>query len=426
MIFQLIISRILLFSTAEGGENNKKSKIPKIFNWRNNKTVLCFYRGVFMKSAFSEVKVEPSFKFHWVFIGAGLMHLTFLIAFACVGMLMMVNINIISILIYVTGAIVTRKGVSKHALAWIIAFFIEVMVHAVICTIIQGVEVSFFLYPLMGMPVYGYLLFGYCDRPTLIRASLFMAVTTFVAGFLTLGFVDHVGSVYTLTGMHEITRTELIVFRTINVTFATLMLMVFTLAFYMELSKLLKALNESNRQLDYIATHDALTGLSNRRSLWTFFDGLEKSGDHFCIILGDLDDFKKINDTYGHECGDIVLKAVSGIILEKTGDEEMACRWGGEEMLIVLRGSREECLKRVGEIKDLITSLGITQDERPVKVSMTFGFVCKDEVVNNSGEVSDTSTELPPAHLGLDNLISEVDKRLYVGKRSGKNVIIAA
>ncbi len=378
-----------------------------------------------MDNAFSEVKVEPSFKFRWIFLGAGLMHLTFLTAFAILGMYMMVCINIVSILIYVSGAIATRKGVSKHAFAWIMAFFAEVLLHAVICTVIQGVEVSFFLYPVMGMPVYGYLLFGYCDRPTLIRASLFMAVTTFVTGILTLVFVDHVGSVYQLTGMHELLRMELIVLRAINVTFATLMLMVFTLAFYMELTKLLKALNESNKRLDYIATHDALTGLSNRRSLWTFFDVLEKSGDHYCIILGDLDDFKKINDTYGHECGDRVLKAVSDIILEKTGDEEMACRWGGEEMLVVMRGSREDCLRRVGEIKDMISSLGITQDERHVKVSMTFGFVCRDEVVDNGEEVS-ASTELPPAHLGLDNLISEVDKRLYVGKRSGKNVIIAA
>ncbi len=240
------------------------------------KTELYRYWRVVMNSAFSEVKVEPSFKFHWVFLGAGLMHLVFFTTFAVFGMYMMVCINVLSILIYVSGAIATRKGVSKHAYAWIIAFFAEVLLHAVICTIIQGVEVSFFLYPLMGMPVYGYLLFGYCDRPTLIRASLFMAVTTFVIGILTLGFVDHVGSVYQLTEMHELVRVELLVLRTINVTFATLMLMVFTLAFYIELTKLLRALNESNKRLDYIATHDALTGLSNRRSLWTFFETLEE------------------------------------------------------------------------------------------------------------------------------------------------------
>lgn len=379
-----------------------------------------------MTGTFSDVRVQPSVKFHWIFFAAGLMHLSFLVVFAIFHLYMMVLINVVSILVYLVGGIMSRKGVGKHAHGWTLAFFGEVLLHAVICTIIQGVEVSFYLYPLMGMPVYGYLLFGYCDRRTLLKTSWFMAITTVVAGTMTLLFVDYIGTVYELTGMRTLTRFQIIILRAINVSYSTLMLMVFTLAFYIELSKLLKELNKSNKQLNYIATHDALTGLSNRHSLWQFFDGLEKSGDHYCIILGDLDDFKKINDTYGHECGDKVLKAVSEIIIEKTGDEEMACRWGGEEMLVVMRGSREDCLKRVGEIKDMIFALGITQDERPVKVSMTFGFVCRDEVVNNSGEVSSTSTEPPPAHLGLDNLISEVDKRLYVGKRSGKNVIIAA
>ncbi|MGN0678564.1 MAG: GGDEF domain-containing protein [Oscillospiraceae bacterium] len=320
----------------------------------------------------------------------------------------------------------TRKGVGKHAHAWILAFFFEVLFHGTMCTVIQGIEVSFYLYPLMGMPVFGYLLFGYCDRRTLVRTSLFMAITTIVTGTLTLVFVDHVGSIYVLTGMHQLSQFDIILLRSINISFTTLMLMIFTLAFYMELTKLLKAVNESNKQLDYIATHDALTGLSNRHSLWQFFEGLEKSGDNYCIILGDLDDFKKINDTYGHECGDIVLKSVSGIILDKTKSDEMACRWGGEEMLIIMRGSREDCLKRVGEIKDLIYALDITQDNKHVKVSMTFGFVCCDEVLDKSGEDEAChSTERPPANLGIDNLISEVDKRLYVGKRSGKNVIVA-
>lgn len=380
-----------------------------------------------MTGTYSEVRVEPSVKFHWIFFAAGLMHLCFLVTFACLKLYMMVLINIISVLIYITGGFVTRKGVEKHAHSWILAFFFEVLIHAVLCTVIQGAEVSFYLYPLMAMPVYGYLLFGYCDRRTLVSTSLFMAITTVVTGALTLVFVDRVGSVYVLTDMHQHSQNDIILLRSINVSFATLMLMIFTLAFYIELSKLLKALNKSNKQLDYIAAHDALTGLSNRRSLWQFFAGLEESGDNYCIILGDLDDFKKINDTYGHECGDKVLKSVSEIILDKTKPDEMACRWGGEEILIVMRGSRGDCLNRVGEIKDLIYAMDITRDDSRVKVSMTFGFVCRDEVLENSGEDEAChSTERPPASLGIDNLISEVDKRLYVGKRSGKNVIIAA
>lgn len=377
-----------------------------------------------MNNTFSDVKVEPTVKIHWIFFAAALMHLVFLITFTFFKMYLMVAINVVSILMYVVGGFVIRNGRLKNAYRWIISFFIEVLFHAVVCTFIQGVDISFYLYPLMAMPVYGYLLFGYCDRPTLLRTSLVMAITTFVLGTVTLVFVDRVGSVYTLTGVRELTQHEIITMRSINVTFTTLMLMIFTLAFYMELMKLINRLNESNEQLDYIATHDALTGLCNRHSIWQFFDRLGNSGESYCIILGDLDDFKKINDTYGHECGDIVLKSVAGIILDKTRDDEMACRWGGEEILIAMRGEREDCLKRVGEIKEMISGLGITNDGANVKVTMTFGFVGSEEVPELCK--SENSAEKPFVQKSLDGLITLVDKRLYVGKRSGKNTIVAA
>lgn len=382
-----------------------------------------------MNNTFSEVEVKPSVKFHWVFFAAGMMHTVFLISFALMGLYMMVQINVISLLIYITGGIVTRKGVKQqHALKWIIAFYAEVLLHAIICTIIQGVEVSFYLYPITGMPVYGYLLFAYCDKQSLVRTSLFMAVVTFITGLFVLLFVDNVGTVYSLTGMRELTKTNVVVLRGINVTFTTIMLVFFMIVFYLEVTKVLNKYLQSNKQLDFIATHDALTGLSNRHSLWNFFAELVASGDKYCIVMGDLDDFKKINDTYGHECGDKVLKGVADIILQKTDAErDMACRWGGEEILIVMRGEREECLKRVAVIKDMISALDITQDGLKVKVSMTFGFAEggeKELICDNMDEYPNVRCTL--TQHDIDNLISIVDKRLYVGKRSGKNVIIAA
>lgn len=383
-----------------------------------------------MNNTFSEVEVKPSVKFHWVFFAAGLMHTVFLISFAIMGLYMMVQINVISLVIYITGGIVTRKGVKQqHALKWIVAFYAEVLLHAIICTIIQGVDVSFYLYPITGMPVYGYLLFAYCDKRSLVRTSLFMAIVTFISGVFVLLFVDLVGTVYSLTGMRELSKSNIAILRGINVTFTTIMLVFFMIVFYLEVTKVLNKYLQSNKQLDFIATHDALTGLSNRHSLWKFFAELENSGDKYCIVMGDLDDFKKINDTYGHECGDRVLKGVADIILQKTDeDKDMACRWGGEEILIVMRGEREDCLARVAEIKDMISALDITQDGLKVKVSMTFGFAEGGEkglvCDNNMDEYPDVRCTL--TQHDIDNLISIVDKRLYVGKRSGKNVIIAA
>lgn len=363
---------------------------------------------------------------------AGLMHLTFLIAFACFNLYMMVLINVFSVLIYVvSGTYTMRHNIEGHAIGWIIVFFTEIMLHAILVTAIQGTEVFFFLYPLMAFPLYGYYLFVYCDRDTFIKSAVAFGMITFFALMITLVMVENVGTLYSITNMHVLSHSEIIVLRSINVTFTLIMVVAFVLMFYLEVSSLLDKLKSTNEKLNYTATHDSLTGLNNRHSLWSFFDELEKSGERYCIVMGDLDDFKKINDTYGHDCGDVVLKSVAAIIIENTKDDEMACRWGGEEMLIIMRGTHEDCYARISVIKSEISSLGITSDGNPVKVTMTFGFADSEEksaalALRSPDEgVADSSSPIKsPHHFGIDSLISMVDKRLYIGKRSGKNVIV--
>lgn len=378
-------------------------------------------------------KIEARSSFHIMCYAAGLMHLTFLVTFACFQLYMMMLINVFSVLIYVvSGTYTMKRNIEGHALGWIIVFFTEIMLHAVIATVIQGTEVFFFLYPLMAFPLYGYYLFIYSDRDTFIKSAVAFGMITFFTLMITLVMVENVGTLYAVTGMHELSRPEIIVLRSINITFTLIMVVAFVLMFYLEVSSLLDKLKSTNEKLNYIATHDALTGLSNRHSLWKYFDELEASGESYCIVMGDLDDFKKINDTYGHDCGDVVLKSVASIIIENTKDNELACRWGGEEMLIVMRGSHEDCFARISVIKSEISYLNITSEGRPVKVTMTFGFADSSEeetaleelsaaVSSEGGAAAHTKT---PHHIAIDSLISMVDKRLYVGKRSGKNVIV--
>lgn len=374
-------------------------------------------------------RFEAHSGFHLLCYAAGFMHLTFLIAFMCFGLYMMVCVNVVSVLLYVISGTYTMKhNIEGHALGWIIAMFAEILVHAILVTSIQGTEVFFFLYPLMAFPLYGYYLFIFCDKDTFIKSAVAFGMITFFSLMITLVMVETIGSVYSVTGMHVLSPTEIIVLRFINVTFTLIMVVAFVLMFYLEVSSLLGKLRSINEKLNYTATHDSLTGLNNRHSLWGFFDELERSGERYCIVMGDLDDFKKINDTYGHDCGDIVLKSVASIIIENTNDDEMACRWGGEEMLIVMRGSHEDCYARISVIKSEINSLGITSAGKPVKVTMTFGFADSEErsAAMESGSVAeDNSSPIKtPHHLGIDSLISMVDKRLYIGKRRGKNVIV--
>ncbi len=385
-----------------------------------------------MKKDELQIKIDDSFKFYLTCFMAAGMHLTFLVTFMIFKMYMMVCMNIVSVLLYViSGVFALRKGIENHPLGWIIAAFAEILLHAVLCTLIQGLDVFFFLYPPMALPLYAYYLFVYCDRDTYIKTAVgFGMVTLLVLVFLVV-VVESGGSIYSITGMHVLSHTEIIVFRGINILFTLVMLTVFVLVFYLEVSHLLSELQKSNLQLNYIATHDSLTGLKNRHSLWKYFEELRASGESYCIIMGDLDDFKKINDTYGHDCGDIVLKSVASVIIENTNDDELACRWGGEEILIVMRGSHEDCYARISVIKSEISSLGITSEGRNVKVTMTFGFAdsteeeaALEELNAAVGSEGGNTIAKAPHHIGIDSLISMVDKRLYIGKRSGKNVIV--
>lgn len=386
-----------------------------------------------MKDNSSRLGIEPVFKFYLASFATGAIHLTYLITFSIFKMWLLAMFNIFSILFYlILGIIALKADASKHALVWTVLFYAEVIVHAVLCTIVQGLDTAFFLLPIMVLPALLYYLFIYCSRNVFFCAAVVMsAVTVVILAFMLL-FADAVGSVYVLNNMHELTGDEILTLRAINITFAFGTMMLFTVTFYTEVALAMAQLHETNKKLNYIATHDALTGLSTRHSLWRFFDDLADSGEHYCIVLGDLDDFKKINDTYGHDCGDIVLKSVADVILNNMTEMEMACRWGGEEMLIVMRGTRDECFERLGKIKSEICSLNIVYEEQPVKVTMTFGFAGSEEKTQafRAAEVEiitpTTTSTRTQSHIEIEALISMVDKRLYVGKRNGKNVIIAA
>ena len=386
-----------------------------------------------MKDNSSRLGTEPVFKFYFASFAACAMHVTYLVTFSLFKMWMLAMFNVFSISFYlVLGIAALRAASPKHAAVRIVLFNAEVIVHAVLCTIVQGLDTAFFMLPLMVLPILSYYLFIYCSRKVFFRTAVVMSAVTVATLAFMIIFAETVGSVYILIDMHKLTSVEIMTLRTINITFTFGTLMLFTVTFYMEVTGAMAQLHETNTKLNYIATHDELTGLSNRHSLWKFFDDLESSREHYCIVLGDLDDFKKINDTYGHDCGDTVLKSVAGVILNNMTEMDMACRWGGEEILIVMRGTRDECFERLGKIKSEICSLNIVHEKQPVKVTMTFGFAGSEEKTQTFRTAefeiitpAATSTRTQ-SHIKIESLISMVDKRLYVGKRNGKNVIIAA
>ena len=167
------------------------------------------------------------------------------------------------------------------------------------------------------------------------------------------------------------------------------------------------------QSLKTLIERDGLTNLYNRRSGESKLRELEKkvkeSEDTFSIALGDIDFFKKFNDDFGHECGDVVLKKVAECFEQHiTGHEDYAIRWGGEEFLLIFMGLDEKkAFLETEKILSSIQNMKVTYGDKAVSVTMTLGVAeyRKDETI--------------------DRMVKRADDSLYKGKALGRNRVIA-
>ncbi|MFT3951335.1 MAG: GGDEF domain-containing protein [Oscillospiraceae bacterium] len=191
------------------------------------------------------------------------------------------------------------------------------------------------------------------------------------------------------------------------------MTILFSFIFHVHRTSMVQMLGDKNAALEILANIDPLTGLLNRRSMMAKINGVfsassEGTTSTFSLIIADIDGFKHINDRYGHNTGDAVLVTVAQIITGAVPENASVCRWGGEEVLILLPDTDLAAGREAAEtLRKKIEQAPIHADTTDViHVTMTFG-------------VSVSSPNLP-----LDKIISFADTRLYLGKQSGKNIVI--
>lgn len=161
------------------------------------------------------------------------------------------------------------------------------------------------------------------------------------------------------------------------------------------------------------ALTDALTGLLNRRAMMEMLGQaaqLLKPGDvGMSVVLADIDHFKRVNDLYGHSAGDTVLAAVGTMLRESSADQlqHNVARWGGEEFLILLPGTRlSHACKRAEQIRTIVAGTRIGEDG--LRVTLSLGVA---EML--SGE-------------RLDDCLRRADQALYKAKDGGRNTVVAA
>lgn len=147
---------------------------------------------------------------------------------------------------------------------------------------------------------------------------------------------------------------------------------------------------------------DALTGLANRRTMDRWIQAWLKEGKPFSIISLDIDYFKQVNDTYGHQVGDQVLKYLAEVLLSNTRNGDFPCRYGGEEFCILLPNtSHQEAFIIAERIRTELQSKN-SPSGKPITVSIGIA------VYPNDAETA-------------QQLLQRADQALYTAKHQGRN-----
>ncbi|MFC2140999.1 GGDEF domain-containing protein [Acidobacteriota bacterium] len=180
-----------------------------------------------------------------------------------------------------------------------------------------------------------------------------------------------------------------------------------------QIEKQKKELSIAYKKMEMLARTDPLTQLSNRRDFLEKFQHeiirFERSGKPFSVVLGDIDDFKSVNDRYGHDCGDLVLVAVAQIFKSMIRKQDTVGRWGGEEFILLLPEAPSKGGGTVAEgIRKRIAGEAFSYKEHQLSITITFG-VCE----YNSA-------------MDIDTCVKRADEALYAGKHKGKNCVALA
>ena len=167
-----------------------------------------------------------------------------------------------------------------------------------------------------------------------------------------------------------------------------------------------------NAYLNYSATHDSLTKILNRRKVMELINDYSTNPDYantsFATAIFDIDNFKKINDSYGHNCGDIILRTLSEVITRSLPEHTVFARWGGEEFLILFAGIAEDAEQILEDIRTRVQEYSFRYSNKAIKITITIGLSEVDKPYNFS------------------KMLIQADKNLIKGKQSGKNRVVSS
>ena len=327
-------------------------------------------------------------------------HIILFILFCCFDVYMMTIINIISILVYIICLIWLYYEKSPYVVFNLC--YTEVILHAMLATFAVGSSCGFLLYMVCMIPIAYYAAYAFSNSNRFIKPAVYVFITVIVLTISTYASwafkpIYDIGNSFVQTTIYVM-----------NYLLVVITIVAFMSTFLIQIRNLEEVMTRKNQKLEMLSTQDSLTGLATRRCINDSYKKIMSKNQSYAIILADIDDFKHINDTYGHICGDIVLKSVANVFKESVRECDIVCRWGGEEILVMLpecsKNVATQIAKRVAEnVRKIII---ISSEGCKVQVTMTFGTASSDEGKD------------------IKDVIKEADDRLYYGKQHGKDCVV--
>ena len=244
--------------------------------------------------------ISSNAKYVAVCFGVALVHFHFAVAFAICGIMSLCWYNVFITLFYLYHCFVSLK---KKQYGFIyISSVIEILFHSCAASVLLGWDWGFMLYTIALVPVSFYLSYTMKNRLRNIGMPILTSTIVTVCYMVMLAVSRKVPPVL----MQYSNGKEASYFYYFNTMVAFVMLFLFSILFSLEIRYMQKQLEQENSELEEIARFDPLTHLLNRRSmhdeLHRAMYAADKGQENFCLIMADIDDFKKINDTYGHGC----------------------------------------------------------------------------------------------------------------------------
>lgn len=326
-------------------------------------------------------------------------HITFAVLFGCINIFPMMLYNIFSLFFYIMISLLLHKQYYNIVTA---SIHIEIFFFVTVTTIYLGWDLGYSLYlialcSLLYFCPYRNLYIPYYF--SIAEILLFLMLKIYCSSHAPLYVISSETTILLIYCYNSLLCFAVIVYA----------------AFISNLSAVFtkQELLAQNNNLQTLINHDELTQLHTRTYLKekskNFCKDSKKLSSPAFLIMADIDNFKYVNDTYGHLCGDYVLFTLAAILKTVCPSGTDIVRWGGEEFVIIMYdSSKHYVVEAIQKLRETISSYDFQFEGNKFHITMTFG-------ISSTEEYED-----------FGKLLSLADERMYHGKSKGKNIVISS